>query len=378
MPGAADYPIIDADSHLTEDYERLAELTDARYRAFAPRMVAQGPSEILYMAGTFMPQPPGMTWGDTTTRGGLRAGKRRMAKWNEAEIAGFDPAERLKLMDAHGTYGSVIFPSIGLFAGAIPDPKIAAAVCRGVNRYVAEFCSADSSRLWPTATVPLADADLAAAEARYAVEDLGAVAVFTPSGVHGPQPIYHPYYERFFDTMAELGVPYCTHTGAAVIGGRGLGAERFPGLFPPFHMTTHVCEAMIASVGLITHGVLDRLPELKIGFFEAGAGWMPFWLDRMHENWEAMGWMTPELKSDPYETFLERCLVTVEGDEAMLAPTVAYLGGKAIAWSSDIPHFDCEDGRPGPVLDNENIPADHMRCLLRDNAVAFFGLDVAG
>ena len=369
------YPIIDADSHLTEDCDRLAALTDARYRSYAPRMVPQGPSEILYMGGVFMPQPPGMTWGDTTTRGALRAENRRMAKWHEAEAVGFDPKARLAMMDAHGTYGSVIFPSIGLFAGAIPDPEIAAGVCRGVNRYVAEFCSADPARLWPTATVPLADADLAAAEARYAVEELGAVAVFTPSGVHGKQPIYHPCYERLFDTIAALGVPYCTHTGAAVIG-RGLGAERFPGMFPPFHMTPHVCEAMIASVGLITYGVLDRLPGLKVGFFEAGAGWMPFWLDRMHGNFEAMGWMMPALEHDPLETFLERCLVTVEGDEAMLAPTVAYLGGRAIAWSSDIPHFDCDDGSPGPVLDNETLPEDHRRRLLRDNAVAFFGLKV--
>ena len=53
----------------------------------------------------------------------------------------------------------------------------AAGICRGVNRYIAEFCSADSDRLWNTATVPICDPYLAIQEAKYAVEELNAVAL---------------------------------------------------------------------------------------------------------------------------------------------------------------------------------------------------------
>jgi len=372
-----DYPIIDADSHLSEDLDRLRELTDARFRQYAPRMLDQGTSELFYIGGTYLPQPPGMSWGETISPGAFRKADRQPFKYAEGDPVGFDPKARLKLMDEQGVHGSVMFPSMGLFAGSLQPPQIAAGICRGVNRYVAEFCSADTGRLWNTATVPLADPVLAAEEATYAVKELNAVAIFSPSGVHGPHPAYHPFYDPFFDRMAELGVPYCTHTGAAVIAPRGLAAERFQGRFPPYHLTTHVSEAMISAAGMLTYGVLDRRPELKIGFFEAGAGWAPFWVDKLHEKWEDMGWMMPDMPADPFETFRDRCFVTVEAAEAILSATIDYFDGHAVGWSSDLPHFDCENnGHPSALLDNDTLTNEQKYRLLNANTVAFFGLDV--
>lgn len=54
MAAKLDRPIIDADSHLSEDLDRLRELTDARYRHFAPRMLDQGTGEIFYIGGVYM------------------------------------------------------------------------------------------------------------------------------------------------------------------------------------------------------------------------------------------------------------------------------------------------------------------------------------
>ena len=377
MSTKLDYPIIDADSHLSEDLDRVQALTNAKYRQFAPRMVPQGPSEIFTIGGTYLPKPPGMSWGETISPGAYRKEERTPANYADGDPVGFDPKARLAMMDYHGVYGTVIFPSQGLFAGALPDPKIAAAVCRGINRYMAEFCSTDANRMWNMATVPLADVDLAVEEARYAVNELNAVALFAPSGVHGPHPIYHPYYDPLLDAVAELGVPYITQTGAAVFAPAGLAVERFPGVFPPYHMTTHVCEAMIASLGILSHGVMDKRPGLKVGFFEAGAGWAPFWVSRLKGNFHDMGWMMGDLKNDPMETFKERCVVTVEAEEAMLAETIEFFNGHAVAWSSDVPHFDCEDeGRPDDLVKSDRLNDAIRKRLLHDNAVDFFGLKV--
>ena len=371
-----DYPIIDADSHLTENLERVCELIDRRHRQYGPRMLDQGPSELFYLGGAYLPQPPGLSWGETCYPGAYREKPRRPRKYRESHIVGFDPKARLEMMDEHGVHGTVIFQSMGLFAGAIPNPEISAAVCRGFNRYIAEYCSADRARLWGMATVPLADPSRAAEEARYAVKELGLIGVFAPSGVHGPQPLYHPYYTPFFDAIAELGVPFGTHTGAAIMY-KGLGFERFPGLFPPFHLCTHASEAQISLMGMLAYGVLDSRPGLKIGFFEAGAGWAPFVIDKMHERFEDMGWMMPDLKTDPRETFAERCLVTVETDEALLPATLDYFGGRGVAWSSDLPHFDAEDdGRPDALIAQDRISGAYKRRLLFENAVEFFGLKI--
>lgn len=374
---AADQLIFDVDSHITENLPRLHELTDAKYRGAAPRIIDQGASELLFLGGLYVQQPPGVSWADTNTRGGFDPAKRTGGKWVESESVGFDPKARLAMMDEHGVAGSVLFPSIGLFCGTLPDPEVAAGVCRGVNRYIAEFCSADPARLKNTATVPIADVKRAQEEARYAVKELGAAAIFSPSGVHGPYPVYHPHYDAFFDTIAELGVPYITHTGAAAMV-RGLGVERYQGRFPPFHITSHMIEAELACLGVLAYGVLDKRPELKIGFFEAGAAWAPAVVHKITEKYEHMGWMMPELSRSPLEVFKRQCLVTVESDEALLDAVLDYFDGGCVGWSSDVPHFDCEDeGRPDALVNNRALSERNKRGVLADNGLAFFGLTEA-
>lgn len=377
MAAAPDYLIIDCDSHLTEDLDRLRELTDKKYRHLAPRMLDQGHGELFAWPGQYLPQPPGMSWGETTTPGAFHLEDREYTKYADGHVVGFDPKARLGLKDEQGIWGSVIFPSMGLFAGVLRDGDAAAGICRGVNRHLAEFCSADTNRLWNTGTVPIFDPRLAIQEAKYAVEELNAVAIFSPSGLHGPAPLYTDMYIPFFDAMAELGVPFCTHTGAAIIPPHGLAAERFPGRFPPYHMTTHICEAMIAAAGMLSYSILDRRPELRVGFFEAGAGWAPFWIDKLHEKWEMMGWMMPDMPADPFETFRDRCFVTVEAAEANLGATIDYFEGKAVGWSSDLPHFDCGDmGAPTALIGNDGLTNEQKYRLLNANTVEFFNLKV--
>jgi predicted TIM-barrel fold metal-dependent hydrolase len=368
------FPIIDADSHLSEDLARLAALTDEKYRHFTPRMVQFGPEEVMYQAGEFAPQPRGMTWGDTSSRGALRTKHRTLGKWADAEQVGYDPKLRLEMMDQHGVQASVIFPSQGLIVSTIKPANMSAGICRGVNRYQAEFCSADRNRLHPMMTLPMGDVDLAIQEAKYAVKELGAAGLFAP-GAPSTFPIYHSYYEPLWDVVEELGVPFCTHTGGAVMQ-RGLGVERFQGMWPAFHMTTHTVEAMLACVGFFTYGVLDRHPNMKLGFFEAGAGWVPFWIDKLNEKFVNMGYMMPDCKRSPLRTFKEQCMVTVEADEAMLKATMEFTGGRCVGWSSDVPHFDAEDeGRPDALLNNKLSDA-HKRRLLCDNVAEFFKIKV--
>ena len=38
---------------------------------------------------------------------------------------------------------------------------------------------------------------------------------------------------------------------------------------------------MLASLSLVCRGALERNPELQVVFLEAGAGWLPYWLERV-------------------------------------------------------------------------------------------------
>ena len=368
--------IIDADAHLFEDWRRVGELTDKRYRSHAPQLISQGPSELLLVGGQYLAQAPGFSWADTNRPNGLRGDNRGMGKWAESDPLGFDAKLRLKMMDEHGVYAAVIFPSLGLTVANIPDPRAAAAVCRGINRYIAEFCSADPKRLWNTATLPVGDIDAAIAEARYAVRDLGARLLMAPTSVVGAFPLYHPSYDPLFDEIADLGVPFATHNGGAVLARGGLASERYQGRWAPYHIAAHSIEAEMAMLGFLTYGVLDRRPGLRVGFFEAGCGWVPFMLQSIEGKYQNLSWLLPELTQSPSEVFARQCLVTAEAEDDLIGGVLERLNGRGVAWSSDVPHFDCGDyGKPAPLVETQRLDAAQKRRVLADNLLEFLGVD---
>ena len=54
---------------------------------------------------------------------------------------GYDPHERIKVMDEEGIDVSILYPSLGLcWEDVCPDPKLAAANCRAYNNWMIDFC----------------------------------------------------------------------------------------------------------------------------------------------------------------------------------------------------------------------------------------------
>ena len=107
------------------------------------------------------------------------------------------------------------------------------------------------------------------------------------------------------------------------------------------HMIAHPFGQMAVVMDLIAGGVLDRYPRLRVGFFESGLGWIPYWLDRLDEHFEVMGHHTPWLKRLPSEIFRSQCFVSMEADEATgLKWIIEKDLLPCILWGSDYPHFD--------------------------------------
>jgi hypothetical protein len=62
-------------------------------------------------------------------------------------------------MNADGIDAAFLYPSLGLFAGAVEDPSLAAATCRAYNRWLADYCKPYPDRLFGVAMLPLQDVD---------------------------------------------------------------------------------------------------------------------------------------------------------------------------------------------------------------------------
>jgi len=91
---------------------------------------------------------------------------------------------------------------------------------------------------------------------------------------------YWPIYEE----LQRLDVPFCVHNRRE--GPRG--ENRFDS-FLFMHTIGRPFETIIQFAGLIYGGVPEAFPRLRIGFMETGVGWIPYWMERMDEEWEKGG-----------------------------------------------------------------------------------------
>ncbi|TMA97040.1 MAG: hypothetical protein E6J74_06495 [Deltaproteobacteria bacterium] len=107
------------------------------------------------------------------------------------------PIDMIQAMDAEGLDIGVVFRTYTAHATGTDeiDPKLAAAICRAFNNWLRDFCNASPARLLPTAQTALHDVNLAVAEARRAVKELGAVALVLPNHQVMGRPFYDPYYD---------------------------------------------------------------------------------------------------------------------------------------------------------------------------------------
>jgi hypothetical protein len=74
--------------------------------------------------------------------------------YEDLNPAGFDPHERVKVLDAEGIDVSVMYPGLGLKLGGIEDPELAVWSCRVYNDWLAEWCDAAPDRLKGAGALP--------------------------------------------------------------------------------------------------------------------------------------------------------------------------------------------------------------------------------
>ena len=84
--------------------------------------------------------------------------------YEDLNPAGFDPHERVKVLDAEGIDVSVMYPGLGLKLGGIVDPDLAVASCQVYNDWIAEWCAQEPDRLVGVGALPMQDPARAAEE----------------------------------------------------------------------------------------------------------------------------------------------------------------------------------------------------------------------
>ncbi len=216
----------------------------------------------------------------------------------ETAIGGVFNRIRIEHMDREGVDAQVLYGSMTLSFETILDRDLAVACMRAYNDYIADDCRAYAQRLFPVGYLSLVDVGEAVKELGRCVDTLGMIGVHVPPSVPVPHPaapgafplirlpkhLSHPDFDPVFAAAVERDVALGVHGSPGVYLPSGI-AEQVD-TFILSHIFGHRNEMQMALATCVFDGVFDRFPTLRLGFLEAGCGWIADLIHAFHEHWE--------------------------------------------------------------------------------------------
>ena len=133
----------------------------------------------------------------------------------------------------------------------------------------------------------------------------------------------------------------------------------------------------MALLALIEGGVLEAHPGVRVGFLEAGCGWLPYWLWRLDhmEYSQLRGEVRKRVKMPPSNYFRRQCWIALEPSEALLSEAVREISSSRVVFGTDFPHLD-----HGPEIVDEvfaqrpSLGDEALRAVLWDSACGLMGV----
>jgi len=365
--------VIDGDGHICEPECVWQDYTRREYRDRVLQVRTEDGHSAVAIEGHARGVGGGAGPAQACIPGGMRPGN--SLTWADILPGSFDPRARLAVLDEEGIDQALFFPSIHLLWGDIQDPLVAAETCRAYNDWMADFCKVNPNRLFGMGIVPLQDPTLAVNEAKRLAK-LGLRGFISRPERFNDLALFDERCNPLWDVAVADGLAVGIH-GSFGSRMKSFSTGRYQGNVFYDHMIAHPFGQMAVVMDMIAGGVLDRYPKLRVGFFESGLGWIPYWLDRLDEHFEVMGHHTPWLKRRPSEIFREQCFVSMEADEATGLKWIMEKDLlRCILWGSDYPHFDST--YPGAYAEAQgtfdDAGGDVAQQVVYTNPARFMGL----
>lgn len=327
--------------------------------------------------GSFSPAPPGCDPADWPVMEPADAGARVLASGPmrfTAQSAWFDAERRLAASAASGVTAELVSPFPPLLNYRLPA-QAGRDLARCVNEYIAGLCAAFPVRFYGLGTVPLQDPDLAAAELGE-VAKAGLAGVEIASAVAGVS-LADARFDGFFAEASRLAMPIFVHA-------MPVPSDRLPG---PATATFGVgVEGALAAAAIITGGVAEKYPDLRMAFSHA-AGGFPLMLPRAQWFWgrtwneEPPGppagrgpepWGIPE--TGPIELARRFWYDSLVFDRRAIRYLIDLLGADRLLVGSDFPAVPREEPA-GRTLRSLDLPTDLLDNITWHNCFRFLGIE---
>ena len=236
-----------------------------------------------------------------------------------------------------------------------------------LNDDIAGTVASNPDRFIGLGTVPMQDTDLAIKELERCVSELGFAGIQIGSNIN-ERNLDDDAFFPIFEAAQSLGACVFVHPW------KMLGQDRTRD-----HWLTWLvgmpAETTLAICSLAMGGVLERLPDLRVGFAHGG-GSFPLTVDRIVHGFEARPDLCQTKTTTPPSKMLERIYVdsALHGPES-LQYVVSRIGADRVCLGSDYP-FPLGETPPGSTI--ENLPGldDYQRQrMLSGTALEFLGVD---
>jgi uncharacterized protein len=275
-------------------------------------------------------------------------------------------------LDSRGVDVAILTGSL-LSLGVQPNPDLAAAIARGVNDWTLETWVRPFECYKASILIAQQDPIQAVAEIDRLGDDPGMVQVLMGSASEAPfgRRAYHPIYEA----CVRHHLPLALHLGGE---GAGLSSPSTAVGHPTTYFEWYGSlpqSYMAHMMSMVTEGVFERFPELKVVLYDAGVFWLPHVMWRFDKNWKAQRSETPWVKLAPSRYILDHFYLATYPLEA--APDPKYLqqvlemieADRTLLFSSGYPNWAMGD----PFEMVRDVPESLQRRVMVDNALAVYG-----
>ncbi|EBA06813.1 amidohydrolase family protein [Sagittula stellata] len=298
-----------------------------------------------------------------------------------------DLDRRFQVMDEFGPEYCQILSLASPPLEKMVGPEAALELSRIGSDSMAELCQKYPDR-FPAfiATAPMSHPDGMVAEAKRAIEDLGAVGIQIFTNIGGT-PVDLPDYAPFFEYMNSAKKPVWLHPA------RGANmtdyASESQSEYEIWWTFGWPYETSAAMARMVFSQFFDRWENLKVITHHAG-GMIPYFEGRVGPGWDQMGARTTDrdlaavrkaLKRPHLEYFKEFYADTATfGSKSAIRHALEFFGEDRVVFASDAP-FDPEGGpayirETIRILDSEDFTDETRQKVYQDNIGNLLGLDL--
>ena len=368
------FPIVDADSHVTEPPDLWTSRVPLKWVDDVPqvrRNQSTGADE--WWIGDAMLLKPG----SLSMAGWPEYIPSSPKTYEEMDPGAFDAASRLERLDDYGIWAQVLYPNIlAFFSVAILglEPGLRNHCVRAYNDFLVEFASVDRRRLLPVMCLPYWDVEASVREIARCQELGHKGIVFGWEWEKlGLPPLSDDHWEPILAEAQERGLAISFHVGVNALSKDDLDSLLKKQAVGGFDRARYALDTAMLVVGnirciakIIMDGTCQRYPNLPFVSVESGFGYLPFLLELLDWQFFNSGafldrpdWPKPSdiFFRQIYGTFwFERATASLMGPYA-----------KNIMFSTDFPHPTSLCPGPASQAEPARLALQHALAGLPDS-----------